>query len=162
VLTPATPDETASAVVDTLSEIAHKHHLHQRKLFPFYIIKEETAGYDSLRKSLELTGNTEVIAVNARRSWWRSLPKKDTTHKAEDLTHIAIENWVDSIRLGEGEKKKLPPGLVLEEPEEVGETIVEEPAPEPEPIAVEEPIVVETEKADEPPAPEPEIKHGEL
>ncbi|KAA8574682.1 hypothetical protein MFRU_030g00760 [Monilinia fructicola] len=162
-LLPDTSSEVAGSASTSLAEISHKHHLHQRKLFPFYILHTENPGFSQIKEALALKGDANIIALNGRRNWYRSLPSKGESILAEDLTIEAIENWVDSIRLGEGEKKKIPAGLIPEE-EDVEETIVEEAAPSPESKAAEEPkiIIEEVEEDREPPAPEPEIKHGEL
>lgn len=162
-LLPDSSSEIADSASTSLAEVSHRYHLHQRKLFPFYTLHVVNPGFSQIKETLELKGDTEIIAINGRRNWYRSLPSKGNSLLAEDVTVEAIENWVDSIRLGEGEKKKLPRGLIAEEEEEVEETIVEEAAPEPEPKAAEEPmVVVEEVEESEPAAPEPEIKHGEL
>ncbi|PQE20435.1 disulfide isomerase protein [Rutstroemia sp. NJR-2017a BBW] len=154
----AATGEVTDIASTSLAEIAHKHHLHQRKLFPFFVVPSENAGSAKIKESLGLKGEAEVVALNGRRNWWRGLPSKGAALAAEDVSIEAIENWVDSIRLGEGEKKKIPEGLIPEEPE------VEESAPEPKPA--DEPMIIIEEIEDdddlEPPAPEPEIKHQEL
>ncbi|KAI9648154.1 hypothetical protein NHQ30_002786 [Ciborinia camelliae] len=161
-LLPEASNDIAGSASTSLAEISHKHHLHQRKLFPFYILHAENPGFSQIKKALGLKGDAEIIALNGRRNWYRALPSKGESLVAEDLTIEAIENWVDGIRLGEGEKKKLPEGLIPEE--EAEETIVEEAAPKPEPNAAEEPMIIieEIEEVPEPPAPEPEVKHEEL
>lgn len=133
-LLPSSPDEISAKAMSSLSEVAHRHHIHQRKLFPFYILPEDNTGYAAIKEKLGLS-DLEVIAVNARRGWWRALPRKDAGIQEADVTEEAIENWVDSIRLGEGTKQKLPDGLVPEEP--VDEVVVEEP------VAAEETVIVE-------------------
>ncbi|KAF7853076.1 hypothetical protein EAF04_010815 [Stromatinia cepivora] len=160
-LLPDTSSEITDSASTSLAEVSHKHHLHQRKLFPFYILHAENPGFSQIKEALGLKSDVEVIALNGRRNWYRALPSRGDSLVAEDLTIEAIENWVDGIRLGEGEKKKIPEGLI---PEEVEETIVEEAAPEPEPKAADEPMIVVEELPEdwEPSAPEPEIKHGEL
>ncbi|KAF7911482.1 uncharacterized protein EAF01_002989 [Botrytis porri] len=160
-LLPDTSNEIMGLASTSLAEVSHKHHLHQRKLFPFYILQAENPGFSQVKESLGLKGDAEIIALNGRRNWYRALPSKGNSLASEDVTIEAIENWVDAIRLGEGEKKKIPEGLI---PEEVEETVVEEVAPELEPKAADEPMIVIEELPEdwEPPTPEPEIKHGEL
>ncbi len=46
----------------------------------------------------------ELVAVNARRGWWRR-------YEGETFNFQSIENWVDNIRFGEGPKGKLPEDL---------------------------------------------------
>jgi len=72
----------------------------------------------------------------------------DTVILAKDVSEEAIENWVDSIRLGEGAKEKLPEGLIPEEPEE---PVLEEQEPLKEEPDVEE-VKVEETKVEEPTA----------
>ncbi|QSZ36345.1 hypothetical protein DSL72_006221 [Monilinia vaccinii-corymbosi] len=162
-LLPETSSEVSSSASTSLAEISHKHHLHQRKLFPFYILHAENPGFSQIKEALGLKDHANIIALNGRRNWYRSLPSKGDSLLAEDLTIEVIEDWVDSIRLGEGEKKKIPAGLIPEE-EEIEEAVVEEETPVPEAKAAEEPqiIIEELEEYPDPPAPEPEIKHGEL
>jgi hypothetical protein len=106
VLLPNSPDEVGAAAVGSFSEVAHRHKLHQRKLFPFYVLPEKNGGYAQLKGALGLGNDLEIIAVNGRRGWWKKLPSDDTI-AAKDVTEEAIENWVDAIRLGEGAKEKL-------------------------------------------------------
>ena len=153
VLLPNSPDEVAAAAVGSFSEVAHRYKTHQRKLFPFYVLPQKNGGYAQLKGALGLGNDLEIIAINGRRGWWKKLPN-DGTIAAKDVTEEAIENWVDTIRLGEGTKKKLPEGLIPED-----EAIVEEEKPAEEPIVVEE-VKVEETKAEEPTA-APEL-HDEL
>ncbi|KAG4441053.1 hypothetical protein IFR05_003461 [Cadophora sp. M221] len=121
-LIPSSPEEVAAEAVGSLSEIAHKHKQHQRKLFPFYVLSEANSGFRKIKDSLNLGTEIEVIAINGRRGWWKKLPSGDKVSLA-DVSEEAIENWVDTIRLGEGAKKKLPKGLI---PEELEEPVAEE------------------------------------
>ncbi|KAK0115723.1 hypothetical protein ONS95_000017 [Cadophora gregata] len=130
-LLPSSPDEVAAAAVGSLSEIAHKHKQHARKLFPFYIITEHNTGFKKIKDSLKLGSSIEVIAINGRRGWWKKLPSAGETVVEAEVSEETVENWVDAIRLGEGAKKKLPEGLIPEEPE------VEEKVEEQEPIVAE-------------------------
>ena len=178
-LLPETPEFVAYTAVGSLSEVAHRHKLHKRTLFPFYAVPSGNPGYQKITHALGLKADSfEIVAVNARRGWWRHLPSGDTIED-KDVSEEAIENWVETIRLGDGVKQKLPAGLVPEEPEQPveeepirGEPIQEEPVEEP--VAEETPVtetVVETQpseakiviveqvKAEETPVAEP---HDEL
>lgn len=135
-LLPHSPDAVAAAAIGSLSEIAHRHKQHQRKIFPFYVLSEANTGYTKIKDALKLGGETEVIAINGRRGWWKKLPSGEKVTE-KDVTEEALENWVDAIKLGEGAKQKLPEGLIPEEPEE---PVVEE---------AQEPIVVEEVKVEE-------------
>jgi len=62
---------------------------------------------------LKLAGSKdfELIAVNARRGWWRR-------YEGESFDFQSMENWVDNIRFGEGPKSKLPEELLRQGEEE--------------------------------------------
>lgn len=141
--------EVAARALGSLSEIAHRHKLHKRNIFPFYVLPQSVGGHEQVRKVLGL-GETSIIALNSRRGWWRQLPIKGESLANVDVTENAIESWVDSIRLGEGVKEKIPQGLI---PDDVlpDEFVVEEPAAE-EPVVQadpEKPIIVEEIKVEE-------------
>jgi protein disulfide-isomerase A6 len=173
-LLPEKPEFVAYTAVGSLSEVAYRHKLHKRTLFPFYAVPSGNPGYQKITHALGLKADTfEIVAVNARRGWWRHLPSGDTIED-EDVSEEAIENWVETIRLGDGVKQKLPAGLVPEEPEEPVEEEPVQEAPVEEPVAEETPVtetVVETQpgetktviveqvKAEETPVAEP---HDEL
>ena len=103
--------DSASSALTSLAEIADKHLQRGGKLFPFYSIPVRNAGQAKLRDMLDLKDNknVELIALNTRRGWWRHY------EAADGFTTIAVEAWVDAIRLGEGQKSKLPEGLVAAE-----------------------------------------------
>ncbi|KAJ5139540.1 Thioredoxin [Penicillium atrosanguineum] len=111
-LAPKAMHSPASAIdaLSNLANIAHKHAQRGTHLFPVYAIPDINSGSQTLRTALGLEDKqkVEVIALNARRGWWRHYVAED------DFSAIAIERWVDTIRLGEGEKEKLPEGLVGE------------------------------------------------
>lgn len=49
-----------------------------------------------------------MIAINGKRNWWR-------LHDAsKGFGSGAVEGWIDSIRLDEGNKLKLPEGVIAE------------------------------------------------
>ncbi|EAQ93030.1 hypothetical protein CHGG_01265 [Chaetomium globosum CBS 148.51] len=98
-------DEKAKKALSSLSELAFKHAQSKRNLFPFYEVPNSNDGAASLLKSLDLVGDVEIIAVNARRGWWRH-------YDAADFGHESVESWIDAIRMSEGVKKKLPEGIV--------------------------------------------------
>ncbi|KAH6650478.1 hypothetical protein F5144DRAFT_47685 [Chaetomium tenue] len=98
-------DEKAKKALTSLSELAFKHAQSKRNLFPFYEVPKSNEGAASLLKSLDLAGDVEIVAVNARRGWWRH-------YDAADFGHESVESWIDAIRMSEGVKKKLPEGIV--------------------------------------------------
>ncbi|RFU27684.1 hypothetical protein B7463_g8665, partial [Scytalidium lignicola] len=139
-------DEPSKKALDALAEIAHKHHQAKRNIFPFYVVTKENTAYARLVQALDLKRDVEVLAVNTRRGWWREL-------SGDDLSAEVVESWVDSIRLGEGEKKKFPEGMIPEE-EPTEEPIAEETS-EPAAEEVKEEEAAETES-------EEKTSHDEL
>lgn len=101
--------QTATDALGSLAEIAHKHAQRGTHLFPVYAVPEINSGSQTLRNALGLEDSPmEIIALNSRRGWWRRYGN------AEDFGVNAVEGWVDSIRLGEGAKEKLPEGIFNE------------------------------------------------
>lgn len=102
--------DSANAALESLAQIAEKHRQRGSKLFPFYSVPGRNAGAAALRSALELKDQKEIelIAINARRNWWRHFT-------GESFEVIPIEAWVDGIRLGESSKSKLPDGLIVED-----------------------------------------------
>ncbi|KAJ5207390.1 Thioredoxin [Penicillium cf. griseofulvum] len=119
----AAPPASATEALASLAEISHKHVQRGTHLFPLYAVPAINAGSKTLREALALAdGQTvEIIALNARRGWWRRFNGADA-----DFGTVAVESWVDAIRLGEGAKEKLPEGIVVSVEAEA------EPAAEPE------------------------------
>ena len=126
-LLPPLPDaemtlpESATTALASLAELAKKHAQRGSKLFPFYSVPATNPGVSNLRGLLGLTDESaiELIAVNARRSWWRH-------YGSENYGLHQVEDWIDAIRLGEGQKSRLPEGLVPEETEAAEEAAAEE------------------------------------
>lgn len=140
------PPETAGLAVSALSEIAHKARLHRHNLFPFYVVPPSNPGHAILSEKLELKGETEIIAVNGRRGWYRKLPIIGAEVTVADVTEEALFAWVEDIKIGDIKKEKLPGGVVIEEPVIAEpEPVVEEKTPAEEPAA-EEPIIFEDEE----------------
>ncbi|KAI4288213.1 MAG: hypothetical protein L6R35_002526 [Caloplaca aegaea] len=103
--------EDASAALASLAEIAEKHSARGGKLFPFFSVPARNEGQGVLRDALKLEKELELVAVNARRGWYRRYEGADGFGKN------AVEDWVDAIRLGEGAKGQLPESLIIEEKE---------------------------------------------
>ncbi|KAM5366028.1 hypothetical protein ACJA88_012299 [Fusarium oxysporum] len=59
--------------------------------------------------ALGLKNEVNLIAINTRRNWWRQYEG--------DFSLASVENWIDAIRMGEGAKKKIPEGVVVEKTE---------------------------------------------
>lgn len=148
------PDAVLSApateALASLAEIGHKHAHRGTHLFPLYAVPAINTGSKNLREALALAdGQTvEIIALNARRGWWRRFSGADA-----DFGAVAIESWVDGIRLGEGAKEKLPEGIVVSVEAEA------EPEAEVKPEAEAEAEAEAETKAE---AEEQEVEHDEL
>jgi protein disulfide-isomerase A6 len=125
-LLPASPDEVAAKAIGSLSEIAHRHRQAKRNLFPFFALPEQNKVYARIQHVLKLKG-TEIVAVNGKRNWWRKMPAKseDGKYEESEVTEEAIERWIDSIRMGEGEKLNIPVGLIEVPQEELAQAIRE-------------------------------------
>ncbi|KAI1361435.1 thioredoxin-domain-containing protein [Xylaria arbuscula] len=101
---PATHGETAERALTSLSEIAFKHAQAERRLFPFWEVHTDNDAITPVFKALELTGEVELVAVNAKRGWWR--------HYEGDFGSASVESWIDAIRMNEGPKNKLPEAVI--------------------------------------------------
>lgn len=107
--------EKAQKALNNLAELAFKHAHSHRKLFPFYQVPASNSGSASLLSSLDLKSDNEIeiIAINARRGWWRHYDSVSVAD--EDFSgHDELEAWIDTIRMGEGTKRKLPESVVVE------------------------------------------------
>lgn len=108
--------EPAIVAQASLAQIAHRYAQRRAALFPFYAVPATNEGAAALRMALGLDGaeKTELVAINAKRGWWRRFG--DTEYGLEN-----VEGWIDAIRLGEGKKEKLPEDLIADEPAQKGE-----------------------------------------
>ncbi|KAI1424444.1 thioredoxin-domain-containing protein [Xylaria sp. FL1777] len=103
---PASHGETATKALTGLSEIAFKHAQAKRHLFPFFEVHTDNDDIAPVFKGFDLTGEVELVAINAKRGWWR--------HYEGDFSSASVESWIDAIRMNEGPKKKLPEALISE------------------------------------------------
>ena len=107
--------ENINVALSSLAEITDKHVKRETKLFPIFSIPSRNSGSVTLREALKLGDpkTFELIAVNARRGWFRRYDK-------DHFDFHAVEDWIDNIRFGEGFKGKLPAELLpkVEEEEE--------------------------------------------
>jgi protein disulfide-isomerase A6 len=140
---------SATEALASFAEISHKHVLRGTHLFPLYAVPAINDGSKTLREALALgDGQTvEIIALNARRSWWRRFSA------GADFGAVAVESWIDAIRLGEGAKEKLPEGIVVSVEAEAEAKAEAEAEVEPEAETVEAETKVEAEQA---------VEHDEL
>ena len=158
--------EHATTALASLAELADKHKKRESQLFPILSIPSRNTGSATLRSALGLGGEKdfEIIAVNARRGWFRKF-------EGSEFGSQAIENWVDNIRFGEGPKGKLPEELIVSETAEASEEPsisieIEEPEPATPSEAAEPELEEESTEEAEPAAPTEEASaahsHGEL
>ncbi|KAI1384234.1 thioredoxin-domain-containing protein [Hypoxylon trugodes] len=158
---PSAHGETAETVLTTLSHVPFRRSDARRNLIPFFEVHTDNEASSSVYKSLELSKDIEIVAVNGKRKWWR--------HYEGDFSSESLESWIDLIRMSEGTKKTLPEGLIGEV---VEETTAEKPAETVE-VKVEESVEIkvepessETETKGAEPTPEAtseeKVKHEEL
>jgi protein disulfide-isomerase A6 len=98
-----------AGALDSLAEIAHKHAQRGTHLFPIYAVPATNSVANIVGDVLDLGDRASqiprVIALNARRGWWVS-------YSSVDFDPVAVEAWIDDIRLGEVVKQKLPERVV--------------------------------------------------
>jgi protein disulfide-isomerase A6 len=146
---PSARGDIAVQGISSLAEVAEKYNKLKRNIFPLYTIPEETKGSSELKATLGLTGEVEIVAINAKRGWMRK-------YSGSEYGQEAIENWIDAIRMGEGEKTILPGILIGKTPEAVPEPSTAESAPDATPEPFEEPQSTEAVTPEEPAEPTPE------
>jgi len=112
--------EPSPKTLTTLSEI-HAKLSHHGKIFPFYSVSASNTEGSKLRTTLSLKpeAETEVLAVNAKKSWVKKY--------SGALDREGLENWVDAIRMGEGIKGALPAELIVAAAEKKTKVKKEEP-----------------------------------
>lgn len=100
--------QDASAALESFAEIADKYVQRGKKLFPFYSVPARNSGAVAVRDALKLRGDSqlELVAINSRRGWWKK-------YQGEKYDSKSIEDWIDNVRFGEGEKGTVPDGLVI-------------------------------------------------
>ena len=104
----STPSEAVSTALLSLGELANKH-TKRGGHFPINGVPASNEEGTKLRSKLGLSEtDVEIIALNGRRGWWRRYGK-------QDFGIVDVESWLDALRLGEGEKQKLPEGVIYTE-----------------------------------------------
>lgn len=116
---PSAHGEAPEKVLTSLSEITFKHAQAARHLFPFFEVHTDNEQIAPVYKGLELGGEIELVAINAKRGYWR--------HYEGDFSSASLEGWVDAIRMNEGPKNKLPEAVI-------GEVVQETKAAEEKPV----------------------------
>ncbi|KAF3001262.1 hypothetical protein E8E13_003672 [Curvularia kusanoi] len=110
------PDDASDAAMSAMSVITTLgaiHKKHGKKLFPFVSVPPANSLAATLRSELGLGSDDtlHLVATHGKRAWYKKYP--GATFGAKD-----VEAWVDSIRMGEGKKEKLPEALVASTAEE--------------------------------------------
>lgn len=105
-LVPEEKHETADHLLLDLAGLVRKNAQAERALFPFYALPAVNPSHKTLVEKLDVKGEVELVAVNAKRGWWRRYEG--------DFGAGSVSEWVDAIRMGEGERRELPGGLVEE------------------------------------------------
>lgn len=109
-------DERTTIMLNNLAEVYQRHKHVNQKLFETFIVPESNTSGNMVRERLMLQRSLELIAINGKRGWWRHFPISDDVAKGvEDISHNKIETWFDAIRMGEGKKHRMPPGVILED-----------------------------------------------
>ncbi|KAF9773320.1 hypothetical protein IL306_008900 [Fusarium sp. DS 682] len=121
-----TPGEAGEKAVDSLSHLNTKYVHGGRKTFPIIAVPTDSEAASTLPKALGFKNDVNLIAINTRRNWWRQYEG--------DFSLASVENWIDAIRMGEGAKKKIPEGVIVEKTEEKS-TQATDPEPEAETVA---------------------------
>lgn len=109
------PDRTAPGkgmptrsvvTIESFARVAHKFAKRDASIFPFYAVPADNEATADLRNALGLKPKVQldVIAVNAKRRWWR--------HFVGDGSIKSVEAFIDDIKLGGGKRQVLPSGLI--------------------------------------------------
>ena len=110
--------EGADEMLTSLADVVHRNAVAARPLFPIFAVPAENPAYAALKGELGVEGEVELVAVNAKRGWWRRYEGG------------VVGEWVDGVKMGAGEKRKLPEGIVVEAEAEKKETETESEAQE--------------------------------
>lgn len=102
-----TPGEAGEKAVESLSHLHTKYVHGGRHNIPFIAIPTDSGAASTVPKALGLDDKVNLIALNTRRNWWRQYEG--------DFSLSSVESWIDTIRMGEGAKKKLPEGVIIDD-----------------------------------------------
>ncbi|KAM5432856.1 putative protein disulfide-isomerase [Microsporum canis] len=128
------PPPATLEMMAALGEVSHQYTRNHANIFPFYLVPEVTEEITNFKQKLNIPadGEMKVIVVNGRRGWWKSYNPEERG----GFSRADLEKWVDAVKFGEMEKKKIPDGaLIVDEPEKPAKSddTTKETAPEPEP-----------------------------
>ncbi|KAI1816848.1 thioredoxin-domain-containing protein [Poronia punctata] len=136
---PASHGEAAEKALTSLSEVSHKLTSQGRNIFPFLEVHSDNTEFAPVFMGFELVNEIQVVAINAKRRWWREYEG--------DFSTASVEAWIDSIRMNEGPKNKIPEA-VLGDLADQSKASEEKPAETVE-VKVEEDVEVEVETESE-------------
>ena len=96
------------AALAAFAEITDKYNKRKASVIPMFAVPAENQAATMIRSGLELgsDGHLAIIATNMKRGWWRN-------YQGTAYDVLALEDFVDAIKLGEGIKMKLPTGFGL-------------------------------------------------
>ncbi|PNY24249.1 Uncharacterized protein TCAP_05807 [Tolypocladium capitatum] len=140
---PSDTSEKSDRALESLSQLNTKYIRGRRYIFPFFSVPSSVEGSSLFKDSLQLSGDVELIALNARREWWR--------HYEGDFSVRSIESWIDEMRMGDGKKNSLPK-VVVDQAETATESSTK----------ATHGTDAEPEVETEAPKPQQKIVHGEL
>jgi protein disulfide-isomerase A6 len=107
---PKEHNDEAEKALEGLRGVGIKHDHGSRRVFPFYEVHTDDGNVASMLESFHLEKKVEIIAINGKRGWWRLYEG--------DYSHDSLLAWIDSIRLNEGGKRKLPEIKIFVQDEE--------------------------------------------
>ncbi|KAK8203662.1 hypothetical protein IWZ01DRAFT_91090 [Phyllosticta capitalensis] len=98
----------AKTALDSLTDVLKKHKKGGHRTFPSFQVPADNKASAKLRKDLGLKDDkVEIVVTNAKKGWWKHYTKDEFSAKS-------VEDWIDSVRMGEGKKEKLPKDVVVE------------------------------------------------
>ena len=103
---PSPPGEKGAEMLKNLAEVYDKQKRSNAKIFQAFVVPHGNTAGDSVRERLHLPSDVELLAIHGRRGWWKHFP-------GSEFDRESIEVWIDQIRMGEGEKYRVPPGVIL-------------------------------------------------
>ncbi|KAF1912458.1 hypothetical protein BDU57DRAFT_542293 [Ampelomyces quisqualis] len=100
--------DSAQTVLASLASIHQKHDTKTSKLFPFVGIPTSNPVAALLLSSLSLGSGDQVylLATHGKRAWYKK-------YSGSTFVLAEVEQWVDTIRMGEGKKENLPESLLV-------------------------------------------------
>lgn len=110
------PDSEIEKIILALSELRHKYTSSGHRVFPIYSVSGGAGKIIRETFSISTDQPLTLIAINNKRGWTKSF---DGT----DMSFVAIEEWFDKIRMGEGTKQSIPDSLIGDASFETAEKI---------------------------------------